>query len=587
MENNSSIKEKIVKLNIKERVRNIDAGKIPLIGKSKFLKTKKGKIIAVGILTIIIAGSAFGANYVLGNEEEATYKEYQTATSDIEVVISGSGTVEPINMYNIVALVQGDVLAADFEEGDSVTEDQLLYVIDSEDMETTLEKSMISLQKATMTYQDSADAASNLNVKSTIAGKVGTVSVSRNDSVSQGSQIATVYDDGSLTLKVPFAESDAAGLWVGQSVSVVIDTTFETLTGKITKVFDSKRILSGSQTVTDVEVTISNPGALTSGIYATVNAAGISSYEGNELEYASEKIITADSSGTVEKVYCTSGEYVDAGTVLVQMSSDSATDGYQSGVLTLRDAQLSYESTQKQLDNYNITAPIAGTIIEKSIKAGDIIETSDSSQTVLAVIADMSTMVFEIDVDELDIAKMVEGQTVNITADALPDDTFAGYVENVGINGVTADGVTSYPVKIVIEEPAGLLPGMNVNADIVVESAKGVLSIPVTAVNRGNTVLVAYDGTNSNRETSPRNEPSTQASVSEVPSGYVSVTVELGISDDSYIEVISGLKEGDIILVPVETASDSTETTNEAAMPGMGGGMTGGAPPEGGGPPAN
>jgi HlyD family secretion protein len=588
VESNNKLKEKIGSLKIGERIRKIDVQKVPVIGKSKFIKTKKGKMITAGILALLIAGSAFTATYVLGKDTVSAYSEYQVATSDIQVVISGSGTVEPINMYNIVALVQGDVLAADFEEGDSVAEDQLLYVIDSSDMETTLEKSMISLQKATMTYQDSADAAGNLNVKSPIAGKVGTVSVARNDAISQGSQIATVYDDSTLTLKVPFAESDTAGLKAGQTVSVIIDTTFEALSGKITKVYDSKRVLEGSQTVTDVEVTVNNPGALTSGIYATVNAGGATSYEGGELQYANEKIITADSSGTIDKVYCTEGQYVKAGTVLVKMSSDSATNDYQSGVLTLRDAQLSYESTQKQLDNYNITAPIAGTIIEKSVKAGDIIETSDSAQTVLAVIADMSTMTFEIDVDELDIAKMQEGQTVNITADALPNNTFTGTVENVGINGVTADGVTSYPVKIVIDKPEGLLPGMNVNADIVVESATDILSIPVTAVNRGNTVLVADDGSKTQSKAASQGGPSTQASVSDVPTGYISVTVELGISDDSYIEVISGLAEGDIILVPVEAASDSTETTTETAVPGMGGAMSGGAPPDGGGgPPAN
>lgn len=590
----SSLKDRIRLNGIIGKIRNIKIEQIPLVGKSKFIKTGRGKAALALALALMIAGSAYAAKVLLGSETAEAYSEFEVAKGDIEVVISGSGTVEPAAMYNIVALVQGDVLQADFEEGDTVEKDQLLYVIDSEDMENTLEQSMISLEKATMSYQDSADAAGNLNVKSSIAGKVGEVYVARNDSVSKGAQIAKVYDDSSFTLKVPFAESDAGRLRLGQTVDVVIESTFETLTGKITRIYDSKRVLAGSQTVTDVEVEIVNPGALNGGVYATVSAGGISSYEGGELEYASEKIITADSSGTVEKVYCTAGEYVKKGTVLAVMSSEEATDAYKSGALSLRDAQLSYANTKKQLDNYNITAPISGTIIEKSVKAGDIIDTSDSTSSILAVIADMSTMVFEINVDELDIAKMEEGQKVNITADALPDSAFTGYVDNVGINGETADGVTSYPVRIVIDDPEGLLPGMNVNAEIVVESASDILSIPVTAVNRGNIVYVKGGGAESEKssetgsgsalqqEQANGQSAGLQAPDPDLPSGYSAVRVELGISDDSYIEITDGLSEGDVVLVPVEAAEETTETMQQG-MPGMGGGMPAGAPPQGGG----
>jgi HlyD family secretion protein len=282
---------------------------------------------------------------------------------------------------------------------------------------------------------------------------------------------------------------------------------------------------------------------------------------------------------------------VSANSVLVNMSSESAADQYKNGVLSLRDAQLSYESTQKELDNYNIKAPIVGTIIEKTAKAGDIIDSSSSSQTILTVIADMSTMVFEINVDELDIAKMKEGQKVNITADALPDSTFTGYVDNVGINGITQDGVTSYPVKIVIDRPEGLLPGMNVNADIVVESASNVLTIPVTAVNRGNIVFVkgvesrSVQGGPTSDDTKTKQGTARPNITRDMPTGYGPAIVELGISDDSFIEVTSGLKDGDMILVPVELASTSAGTNNQTAMPGLGGDMPMGERPSGGGPP--
>ena len=76
----------------------------------------------------------------------------------------------------------------------------------------------------------------------------------------------------------------------------------------------------------------------------------------------------------------------------------------------MQESQLSYESSQDQLDEYTITAPISGTVIEKDIKAGDTLESNNSSSTTLCVIADMSVMTLTIDVDELDIAQLKEGQ---------------------------------------------------------------------------------------------------------------------------------------------------------------------------------
>ena len=567
----------IIKSKLKETIIKI---------KGNIFSSKKRKIISSICLLLVIAGAFFAYKTLLGGTTKASFTEAKVQKSDIQVVVSGTGSVEPINKYNIVPLVQGTVVSANFEEGDKVAKGQLLYAINSDDMQNTLSKAEISLEKSIISYNQTADSYKNLSVQSDIKGKVGTVYIARNDNVSQGSKIAVVYDDSSFNLKVPFNSSDAEKLKNGQKVNVVIDTTFETIPGTITKIYDSQRVLAGSQTVTDVEISVKNPGALKGGTYGTVNVNGISSYEGGILNYITEKIITASASGTVDQVYCTEGQYVNPGSILAKISSDSAVNQYKNDALSLQDAQLSFANTKKQLDNYNITAPIDGTIIQKSVKAGDIIDSSTNSQTVLAVIADMTTMTFDLAVDELDIAKIKKGQVVDITADALPDAKFTGVVSNVGINGVTLNGVTSYPVKITINKPVGILPGMNVSANIVVESASGVISIPVSAVNRGNLVFVKDDGTKKAYVPKSRNgngNPSTsngktysQKMPANIPNGYIMVEVKLGISDDSYIEVVSGLSEGDTILVPVEQATTTTTTntnsTRRTSFPGGGGG---------------
>lgn len=573
----SKLAEKIEKSKIAAIASSI-IGKIPILRKLNQLSLKRRRIVYTAILlTIVIGAGVMASGFFKGDAEALTYREYEVSKGNVTVSISGEGTVEPIEQYSVISLVEGDVLSDTFEEGDTVSKGAVLYSIDSSDMEKTLEKASISYEKSTMDYQDSLEAYQGLTVSAPIAGRVTEILVAKGDSVSNGKQIATIVDDSHLKAKVSFSTSDISSLYVGEAVTVTVENTFETLSGSISKIYSSKRVLDGYIEVTDVEVTVNNPGALSGGTFVTVNAGGIDSYEGAELEGGNEKIVTAKTSGLVSGIVASEGEYLSKGDAMIQLSNDSADNDLKSSQLSLRESQLSYESSQDQLDKYSITAPISGTVIEKDVKAGDTLESNNSGSTVLCVIADMSVMTFTINVDELDIAQLKKGQEVSISADALSDREFTGYVDNIGILGTSSNGVTSYPVKIVINDAGDLWPGMNVSAEIVVESAKDVLRVPVSAVNRGNTVLIKGA------------KGSEKIDQSNAPEGAKYVRIEMGLNDESYIEVSGGLSEGDIVLVPsIENGESSS--SQQQMMPGggmEGGGMPGGdggmgAPPSGG-----
>ena len=174
-------------------------------------------------------------------------------------------------------------------------------------------------------------------------------------------------------------------------------------------------------------------------------------------------------------------------------------------------------------------------------------------------------------IDELDISSVEVGQEVQITADAVEGQTYTGVVTEVSVAGTTSGGITTYPVTVRIDETDGLLPGMNVDAEIVISSADDVLAIPSAAVNRGDTVLITADSPSA-----------ANALDQEAPEGYVYVSVETGVSDDSYIEITSGLQEGDTVAY-IQTASSSSSDSG-MMMGGMAGGMpSGGGMPAGGG----
>lgn len=139
--------------------------------------------------------------------------------------------------------------------------------------------------------------------------------------------------------------------------------------------------------------------------------------------------------------------------------------------------------------------------------------------------------------DELDISNIQVGQQVLITAEAVEGRTYTGVVTKVSVAGTSSSGTTTYPVTIRIDETDGLLPGMNVDATITLDSAGGVLAIPSAALNRGNTVLVTADSPSAANGT-------LMEGIGGDSEQYYSVPVEVGASDDSYIEIISGLQEG-------------------------------------------
>ena len=189
-------------------------------------------------------------------------------------------------------------------------------------------------------------------------------------------------------------------------------------------------------------------------------------------------------------------------------------------------------NAEETLANYTITAPINGTVIQKDYQAGETVESGKD----MCIIYDMSYLEMTINIDELDINQITVGQDVTVTADSV-DGSFQGVVTRVSMVGATTGGTTTYPVTVQVDEYGDLRPGMNVNADIVVEQASDVVAVPNAAVERGDIVLVTTAS-----PSAANADPELVA-----PDGYVYVHVVTGVSDDNYTEITEGLQEGDII----------------------------------------
>ncbi len=468
-----------------------------------------------------------------------TYTTAPVERRDITAQITGSGVLEAANSYSVTSLAEGNILTADFEEGDQVEEGTVLYTIDTSDLSGSLEQARISLEQAQRSYNSRVKDLEKLSVTAPKTGRVLSLEVEEGDDVSAGQTVATLRNSDVMTLTVPFLADEAAGFSVGQRAAVTLESTFETLEGTVSKVDRADTVLEGNRIVRYVTVEVANPGALSVSQTGSATIDGCASAGSAAFAYAAEQAITAEVSGQVAAIRAREGDRVDRGDVLLTLTSDSLDDSLQSAADSLRNAELSLESRQDQLNNYTVTSPIRGTVIDKNYKAG---ETSEAGK-VLCSIYDLSYLTMTLSVDELDISDIAVGQRVEITADAVEGRTYTGVVTKVSVAGTSSGGTTTYPVTVRIDETEGLLPGMNVDAAITLQSASGVLAIPSGALNRGNTVLVTADS------------PSAANGTAIEGGDYCSVPVEIGASDSSYIEIISGLQEGDTVAYIPTTSS--------------------------------
>ena len=465
------------------------------------------------------------------------YQPVQAQRQDLTVTVSGSGTVTPIESYQVSSLVTGEILESPFEDGDQVEQDQLLYRIDPGSAQTALQQAQLSVQQAQMNYDT---LASSLQVKAIGGGVVQTLHVQEGDLVSAGTAIADISDTSTMTLTVPFQAGDAAHISVGQTAQVTLSGTLETLSGTVESVASADQVGSGGALVRQVKIRLTNPGALTDATTATARVGTYACAAGGTLSPQLRQTITAAASGEITDLNVSVGSRVSAGAVLATIGGESAENSLADAALAVQNAQLSLQSAQQALDSYTITSPISGTVIEKNLKTGDQLNGGDSGA--MAVIFDLSQLELQMDVSELDIGQIQPGQTVAITAEALPGQTFTGVVEKVSVNGTTTDGFTTYPVTILLSEYGDLNPGMNVSADIIVERAENALCVPAEAVNSDGTVLVAGEGAFAEDGVTIAD-----------PSKIESRTVALGRGDQDYVEITSGLEEGETVLVPIQS----------------------------------
>lgn len=633
--------------------------KVDVEKKRKKRKGKSGRIVIVLIVVLAaLLGGFFLYKKKTSSQKRQGDQSVSTATvkrTDISSELTASSSLSPKDTYEVTSLVEGEVIEANFEEGDVVEKGQVLYRIDASSMdsdlssaETSLQRAKESAQTAQSDYAEEIARIAGNTYRSTASGYIKTLYIKEGDKVNNGTKIADLYDDSVMKITVPFLSGEAAEINVGDEAAVTLEDTGEQISGTVTVVSSMEETLSGGRLVKNVTVEVSNPGGLTTDTAASVTVDGfVCSAEGTftaKTETTLSVEISGNKSLEIDNLLIHEGSYVEKNSELFQVTTKTAEeylkefkDAVESADDNLENAENKLSNTQDNVDDYTITAPISGTVITKNVKVGDKISKSSSGTTTMAVIYDLSTMTLEMSVDELDVSSIKVGQSVEITADAVEGETFTGTVTNVSLQSSYSNGVTNYPVTVTLDDTGSLLPGMNVDAKIILDSSENALVIPASALMRGNRVYVKKSSDSTENADTQRNDSSDnvgdadserknhgdgtlnadsvdrqpdagaeasgsskgsgtdnsssksngsgKSGSSNVPDGFEAVQVTTGIINDDYVEILSGLSEGDEVYISSD--SGSSTQTNQMQMGGMGGpggDMGGGAP---GGPDGN
>jgi len=611
--------------------------------KNKSPKKKMIIITAALLVAVLIACIIVSQIFSGRHTADQAYIESRVTRGNIEVKIEGTGSAEPIDRYDIMPLVRGTILESVPEEGDEVKEGDVLYVIDHTDMDTNIEKTMNSYSKLQKTEKDLREKISNLTYYATASGVLSGFSLKEGETFSSnGGKIGEVTDTSVIIATVPFNRTQLDKIQTGQTATVNIEKYMQSVQGRVTdKSYVAKATGSGSVLY---DVTIQIEGKNIAGIPENTKVTASISVGGETLispavgttAYPDSKILAARAGGTVAQVLVKNGQWVTKGQKLVVFENDDLVTSLENNLLDQKDIKATLKSQNDVLEDYTITSPINGKVITKNYKKGDNLQ--ESAGTTIMTVADMSKMKFYISADELDIAKIKIGQSVSVSADALAGVEFDAEVTQIATEGVSNNGVTTYQVEVTINNPEGLMPGMNVTGEIVVESAENVLMIPVSAVTardgryfvfvkQGKTdptavsAAPAQEGEGAqNREMPPMGErpegaptegerpeetsepgqsaapapsakPVDRGEISErvlrqleaaKPDGTEIAEITVGLSNDEFIEVTSGLSEGQtVVITGVVSETNDMQKMMMGGMPG--GGMPSGGMPGGGG----
>jgi HlyD family secretion protein len=291
----------------------------------------------------------------------------------------------------------------------------------------------------------------------------------------------------------------------------------------------------------------------------------------NALDQAQADLEVAEVQAQTAGAHRERTEALRQANVVTQQEYENAIQSAANARASLVRAQTNLQLARERRGDVSIDAPIAGTVIERTVEVGQIIASATSNVsggTTLLRMADLSEMQVRALVDETDIGQVMAGQDVEVSVDAYPDRVFSGRVLKIEPQAVVEQNVTMFPVLVRLQNLEGLLrPGMNASIAVRISEKLGVPTVPneaVVAPQDAAGVAAALGIDPSGLEESAGPEHGVIVFV-QTPSGGEARQVVLGLSDWERSEIVQGLEEGETVYLATVARMEAQQ---ERRMPG-------------------
>ncbi len=521
---------------------------------SKNKKRKKRKLIrtvltVIAIVAVILVVLVF---YFRNRVDQkfasgaAEVLRYEVAAGTIHTVVSGSGTLAQVDVEDITVPLGVEITDVLVENRDAVKQGDILATVDMATVMTALADVQQQLDDLDGEISDAKGDAVSSTVTAGVAGRVKRLLAEKGTDVTacmaEHGALAYLSLDGYMAVDLEteaLAKGDAVTVRRedGTEISGTVDAA---IAGKATV------LVTDNGPRYDEEVTVLLDGAQL----------------GKGTLYIHSPLAVTGYAGTVSSVSARENANVYKNTALYSLKDTSFSANYDTLLRSREDLEQTLLDLLAIYRVGAVAAPFDGTV-------SSILYDEDlgKGQTNVLTLYPGRSMEVTISVDETDILALKEGQEAEVTVGSVSDEVFAATVTEISKEASTATGVTLYSADVTLANVPGMLPGMTAEVDVKIEGVENALILPIDALRQ--TSAISYVYTTYDPETKQYG-------------GMVEVTA--GMRNDDYVEILSGLKEGDIVWY-TEAPRDFFSFMMGQMTGGNMGQMGGGRPNMGGGMP--
>ncbi len=570
------------------------------------------KIMSAFVLAIVLFWGYREYQSLTSTSGETRYVLGTVAKDTIVSSVTGTGQVSTSDQVDIKPQVSGNITGLFVVAGQFVNAGQTIATIDDTTAKQSIADAETALTQAKLQYQqDTAQAPIDYQkLQETLASAQTDLATTYNDTYNTLSNTyldlpATVtgmqnilygYDLSQSksqwnidVLKNSFSSPSAAGVFADVAASdyktasdkyasAIID--YKTLTRYSSKADIEKELASSIDTTTSIAQALQSELNLLDAIiqdaqtYNHTLSPMVTTLRTNTRNYLATANTDLSAMLNQQKTLDTTKQAIiddQHNLDIFQIGNPTGSNpiSLQSSQYSIADQERKLQQMKDDLSNYTITAPFAGTIAVLDINQ---YSTASSGSAIATIIT--SQKIAEVSLNEIDAAKVKIGQKATLTFDAVDGLSIAGSVAEIDTIGTVSQGVVSYTVKIAFDtQDSRVKSGMSVSAAIITAVKQNILTVPNGAIKtQGGTSYV---------ETFNPAIPTSTGSGSSASTGVVSATapiqqvVETGLSNDTITEIVSGLTEGQQIVVRTIAGSASTSSQAPSILNAV---RTGGGP---------